>query len=99
MRRLVLLLSVGLTTVLPCLLLPGTASASAPYNYLWVRPSEMLFVQFTVTDQNVVGVMHDDVLNNSPGDSATLTPALLARSFASTALRGRVIADHLRPRT
>jgi hypothetical protein len=31
MRRLVLLLSVGLTTVLPCLLLPGTASASAPY--------------------------------------------------------------------
>ena len=75
MKRLVLFLSVGLAAVMPCLLLPGTASASAPYDYLRVGPSEVLFVQFTVTDQSVVGVMHDDVLNVSPADQSTFTPA------------------------
>jgi hypothetical protein len=95
MKRLVLVLSVGLATVLPCLLSPGTASASAPYNYLSVQPSEMVFVQFTVAGTNVVGVMHDDVLNSSPGDSATFTPAFLSINSTAYNLSGTDTSGHL----
>ncbi len=34
------------------MVLPGTASAGAPYEYLSVQPIEMVFMQFTVTDTN-----------------------------------------------
>jgi len=95
MKRVVLLLSVGLATVLPCLLLPGTASASAPYNYLSVGPSEIVFVQFTVTDQNVVGVLHDDVLNVSPADQSNFTPATFSINPSVYNFNGTDTSGHL----
>jgi hypothetical protein len=95
MKRLVLSLSVGLATILPCLLLPGTASASAPYNYLRVGSSEIVFVQFAVTDQNVVGVLHDDVLNVSPADQSNFTPAVFSISSNVYNFTGTDDSGHL----
>ncbi len=95
MKRLMLFLSVGLATVLPCTLLPGTVSASGPGNYLSVGPSEVVFVQFSVSDNNVVGVLHDNVLDNSPGDTATFTPAFLSITSTAYNFTGTDSSGHL----
>lgn len=77
-RRLGLLLTVVLATVLSCAFFPGTASASGPYGYLSVQPTAAVFVQFTVTDDNVVGVIHGDTLASSPADPALFVPVTLS---------------------
>lgn len=56
------------------MVLPGTASASAPYEYLSVQPTEMVFMQFTVTDTNVVGVLHANSLSSSPTGQTLFLP-------------------------
>jgi hypothetical protein len=58
------------------MVLPGTASASAPYEYLSVQPTEMVFMRFTVADTNVIGVLYDNPLSSSPAGPALFLPVL-----------------------
>jgi len=53
------------------MVLPGTASASAPYEYLSVQPTEMVFMRFTVADTNVIGVLYDNPLSSFAGGPGT----------------------------
>ncbi len=93
MKRLVLLL--GLATVLPSLLLPSTASASAPLGYLSVRPTAVVFVPFTVTDNNVVGVIHGNTLAGSPADPALFVPVTFSITSNVDDFTGTDSSGHL----
>lgn len=60
-----------------------------------VQPTEIVFMQFTLTGTNVVGILHDNTLSSSPAGPALFPPVLYSISkFVANGIRAPCAFGH-----